>query len=58
MMTLVVAPELLSAKDGVAAHRAAQLLVDREVPQELVCRGGVELRMVDELLSQILVGAR
>ena len=47
---LVVPPKLLAAEHGVATHRAAQRLVDRAVPEKLVCCGAVELRVVDELL--------
>ena len=54
----VVAPQPLPAKHDVAGHGAAQLLVDREVPQELVRGGRVELGSVDELLSQLRVGAQ
>ena len=42
----------------VASHCAAQLLVDREVAQELVGGGAVELGVVDELLAQLRVGAQ
>ena len=54
---LVIAPKLLTAKDGVATHGAAQRLVDRAIPEKLVCRGAVALGTVDELLSQIRMGA-
>ncbi len=54
---LVVAPKLLAAKDGVAAHRAAQRLVHRAIPEILVARRLVELGTIDELLPQIPVGA-
>jgi hypothetical protein len=47
----------LATQHGVATHCAAQRLVHRAVSEELICRGAVELRAVDELLAQIRVGA-
>jgi hypothetical protein len=47
----VIAPKVLTPKGNVASYGAAQLLVDREVPQKLVGGGAVELGVIDELLS-------
>src|SRR6476660_7968396 len=47
----------LSANDSVATDRAAERLVDRAVPEVLVGRGAVQLRVVDELLPQLRMGA-
>lgn len=54
----VVAPKLLLANDHVASHRAAQLLIDREIAQEFVGRGAIELGVLNELLPQLGVGAQ
>src|SRR5271165_7261575 len=54
----VVASEMLPAKDDVASHRSAQLLVDREVAQKFIGRGAVELRVLNELFSQLGMGAQ
>jgi hypothetical protein len=53
----VVASKLLARKDRVAADGAAELFVDREVAQKLIRRGAVQRRTVDELPSQICMGA-
>ena len=58
MTTAVVLSEVLAVELDVAGHRAAQGLVDREVAQEFVGGGAVELRVVDELLPQLRVGAQ
>src|SRR4051794_3805925 len=49
---LVVAPKLLSAKDGISGHGAAQRLGDRAVSKKLVRCAAVELRAVDQLRAQ------
>ena len=54
----VVFSEALAVDFDVAGDRAAEGLVDREVAQELVGGGAVELRVVDELLPQLRVGAQ
>src|SRR5690242_19174843 len=53
----VVAPKMLSANDTIARHGAAQLLVDREVPQKFICRAAVEFGMINEPLPQVGMGA-
>ena len=54
----VVFSEALAVDLDVAGDRAAQGLVDREVAQEFVGGGAVELGVVDELLAQLRVGAQ
>lgn len=54
----VVLSQALAAEDDVVSDCAAEGLVDREVAQELVGGGAVELGMVDELLSEVGVGAQ
>ncbi len=44
----VVAPQLLTAQLGVPTDGAAELLVDREVAQELVGGSAVQRRIVDQ----------
>src|SRR5262245_58407744 len=55
---LVVASKLLPPEDDVASHRAAQLLIHREVAKKLLGSGVIELGAVDELLPQIRVGTQ
>ena len=54
----VVFPEVLAAEFDVAGDGAAQRSVDREVAQEFVGGGAVQLGVVDELLPQFRVGAQ
>ena len=54
----VVAPKVLPAKDDVASHSAAQLLVDREVAQKFICRCAVQLGVLDELSPQLWMGTQ
>ncbi len=54
----VVFSEALAVELDVFGDRAAELLVDREVAQEFVGGGAVELGVVDELLSEVRVGAQ
>src|SRR6476660_4354539 len=53
----VVASKLLARKDRVPADGAAELFVDREVAQKFIRRGAVQRGTLDELPSQIWMGA-
>lgn len=54
----VVFSQALAVHFDVFGERAAQGLVDREIAQELVGGGAIELRVVDELSSWFWVSAQ
>lgn len=54
----VVLAQPLARQDNVVSYCATEGLVDREVAQEFVGGGAVELGVVDELLPEVGVGAQ
>ena len=58
MTTRSFLSEALAVEDDVVSDCAAEGLVDREVAQEFVGGGAVELGVVDELLPEVGVGAQ